>query len=70
MNPPTSETILNGLCIAIIGGLGFALIAHAVPTDSRELLAAIIGGLTGWMKSGGTHQLAEQINNRTTNPQP
>ena len=43
MNRP--EAILAGIALAILGGIGAALIFPAVPQENRELLSTIEGRL-------------------------
>lgn len=66
MTPPHSQTVLAGIALVILGGIGCALVFQAVPSGNQQLLTFILGGLAGAITVGGANKVADTI--RTTGP--
>ena len=54
------QTLLAGGALLILGALGGALVAHAVPADNREILSMIVGAIGGALTMTGVQKAASR----------
>lgn len=52
-----AQVAIAVLALALLGGLGYALIFHEVPQANREELATIVGAIAGALTVGGAVKL-------------
>lgn len=65
MTGPSSQAVLAGMAMVILGTLSCIMAWHEVPQANHDYLVFILGALSGALTVGGASKIADRISNNT-----